>query len=97
MSRISTKAKYPVGARWNYEDDQCKATYWLDEIRPLDKYRDHQVWRWSIYNIDGSGHRGDWGTTKRSVQDEVSVKIYGFHVWKWQGKIRFKRTKGGPP
>lgn len=35
-----------------------------------------EVWKWSACHDDGSGYQGDWGTSRKMVQQEAAGAIY---------------------
>lgn len=75
-----SKSIYPIGATWEYSDDNMRGSVWLAEIS-----YGHEIWRWSFCYSDGSGSKADYSYNRRSAIEECAAKF--------RKKVRFKRLK----
>jgi hypothetical protein len=68
-----------VGSKWRFVGkDGSIGTVWLAE-----RQNSFEVWRWSFFYSDGSGHKFDWCRTRRNAVFECSCKF--------REKTRFKK------
>ena len=85
---------HPVGARWEAHTlkGDLIGVLWLSSRRAsLGRFRKFvEIWKFLVQYEDGSGLESDWGSSRRSVQEEASTKLHGMG----HPKARFRRIQG---